>query len=124
MKKCPKCNEIFTDFAGVYPDTCPKCRIDLDTGLKIDAESKRVKSKKGKKIRIYGWISKSFIIITIWLALDHLIRYLLKNSRFDSVCTVSFFLDILLSPYLWVALVLRWRIGVNKKRLNEATRQE
>lgn len=52
MKKCPKCNEIYTDFAGVYPDTCPKCKIDLDTGLKIEGELKqpeagvRVKSKR------------------------------------------------------------------------------
>ncbi len=32
MKKCPKCSETYQDFA----DTCPKCNVDLDTGLKIE----------------------------------------------------------------------------------------
>lgn len=46
MKKCPKCNEIFKDFAGVYPDTCPKCKIDLDTGLKIEVVQSGISLKK------------------------------------------------------------------------------
>ena len=50
MKKCPKCNEIFTDFAGVYPDTCPKCKIDLDSGLKISENTEDKKPKSGINI--------------------------------------------------------------------------
>lgn len=33
-KTCWKCNNIYPDFA----DTCPKCRIDLDTGQKVEGD--------------------------------------------------------------------------------------
>ena len=65
MKKCPKCNEIFTDFAGVYPDTCPKCKIDLDSGLKISENIEYKKPKSGENI-IKGILAFILDLITAY----------------------------------------------------------
>lgn len=124
MKKCPKCNEIFRDFAGVNLDTCPKCNVDLDTGLKIEEKLKRPEPKEEKKIKIYGWVRIAFIFITIWSALSHMVGYLMKNGKLDTVSTIDFFANILLSPYLWVALILSWRIDANKKKLKKVAEQD
>jgi len=64
------------------------------------------------KIKIYSILSWILFGLTLLLAIHEQIRSGVFNI-------LGFTTEILLQPYLWIALVLRWRIKENRKKLNE-----
>jgi hypothetical protein len=75
--------------------------------------------KISTKIKIYSISSWILIILTIFLALYEQLRI----GKFSSLTILSFLTDILLQPYFWVALILRWRIKVNQRLLKSKNTQ-
>ena len=68
-----------------------------------------------KKIIIYNWISWMLIGLTILLAFYYTIEAVKKDGVLLTTHILGFFTEIILQPYFWVALILRWRIRENKK---------
>ncbi len=74
------------------------------------------------KIRIYIILQWILITLTFLLAIIQTLAHFVKTQEFSFL---AFILEILLQPYLWIALILRWRIVQNKKiRLNEIDKQQ
>jgi len=67
------------------------------------------KVKPTIKIRIYSILSWILIGLTVLLA----VYEQLKGKEF---MLLGFLGEILLQPYLWIALILRWRIKENKDK--------
>lgn len=58
MKKCPKCNKVYQDFA----DTCPKCNVDLNTG---EEQRRAKKGRLGKIVETLGIILLAIVLIAL-----------------------------------------------------------
>jgi hypothetical protein len=61
------------------------------------------------KIRIYSILSWILIGLTVLLAVY-------EQLRGKEFMLLGFLGEILLQPYLWIALILRWRIKENKDK--------
>lgn len=68
--------------------------------------------KIATKIKIYTILQWVLITLTLILAIAQTLIYFKKTGEFNPV---AFLLEIFLQPYLWLALILRWRIIENKK---------
>lgn len=67
------------------------------------------------KIKIYNFMSWLLIGLTLLLAVFEQIKYIRETSQIGVISIIGFFTDVLLQPYFWVALILRWRIKENRK---------
>lgn len=63
------------------------------------------------KIRIYSILSWILLGLTFLLAVVYQLAYMVKMGR---IHIFGFLTEILFQPYFWVALILRWRIKMNK----------
>ena len=68
--------------------------------------------KIASKIKTYSILSWVLIGLTLLLAIIDQIRSGVFNI-------LGFITEILIQPYFWIALILRWRMKVNRKSKNE-----
>lgn len=116
MKECPKCKEVYPDYA----DTCPECYIDLDTGEKreidkdIDVQKLKEAYKAYKdanfkvKVGFGSWVA----LIIVWLLLGLLLSpaSMLGNSI---VLGNIFGWVIMLSPLILLVMFYRLFLRIN-----------
>ncbi len=67
--------------------------------------------KTSSKIKVYSVLSWVLFGITLLLAV---VYQLIDMSKTDRINLPGFVTEILVQPYFWIALILRWRIKVNK----------
>ena len=63
----------------------------------------------------YCIISWLLISLTVLLAVGNLIQKVSETRVFDTLDVLGLFTEILLQPFLWIALILRWRMYKNRK---------
>ena len=103
MKKCPECNKEYPDYA----DTCPKCKTDLDTGLKIQENTEDKKRRRGHRLFSIG---KYILIFNfIYAILSEGFGFNRPNFQFRGIYSILGIIIMSALPFGWIGLLLVWR---------------